>query len=116
MKILHRYTREVILEVEGDSLVGANLHGANLRGANLCGANLFGVNLDFSCMPLWCGDLKARYDKKQIVQQLYHVLSHVETLGDEDLNNILLTEGAVNLANTFHRVEECGRLEPKNEK
>ena len=53
MKILHKTTGAVLLEIEslreanliGADLRGANLEGANLREANLSGANLEGANL-----------------------------------------------------------------------
>ncbi len=45
MQIKHRYTGEVLLTVDADTLVGANLRGANLRGANLAEAYLIKVNL-----------------------------------------------------------------------
>lgn len=45
MKILNRYTGELILEVEGETLEGANLEGANLTRANLISANLEGASL-----------------------------------------------------------------------
>ena len=41
MKILNRYTGELILEVKGDILAGANLVRAYLREANLLGADLY---------------------------------------------------------------------------
>ena len=40
MKIKHRYTQEVLLEIEATNLCGANLHGANLYRANLNGEKL----------------------------------------------------------------------------
>ena len=43
MKILNRYTGEIILEI--DSLIGANLSHANLRDTNLRDTNLSGTNL-----------------------------------------------------------------------
>lgn len=48
MQIKHRFTEEVILEIEtlsGAYLSGANLSRANLSGADLYGANLSGANL-----------------------------------------------------------------------
>lgn len=63
MKIRDKRTSEVILEVEGDTLVRANLGGADLRFANLVcvasrcanlkkanleGANLAGANLEYA--------------------------------------------------------------------
>ena len=48
MKILNRYTCEVIFDGYVESLRGANLIGANLIGANLRGADLAGTNLRYS--------------------------------------------------------------------
>ena len=45
MKILHRYTKEVLLEVEGANLERANLIGADLIEADLGGANMGGADL-----------------------------------------------------------------------
>ena len=48
MKILHKTTGAVLLEIESlreANLIGTNLEGANLRGANLEGANLYKANL-----------------------------------------------------------------------
>ena len=45
MKIKNRFTGNQIMEVEGDTLRGANLYGANLRGADLREANLYEANL-----------------------------------------------------------------------
>ena len=42
MQILN-LSGNVLIDVEGDLLIGANLSGANLRGANLSGANLIGA-------------------------------------------------------------------------
>ena len=100
-------------DLSGSDLRGADLSGADLRGSNLRGADLRGANLDFSAMPLWCGDLKAGYDDKQVIQQLYHVLSHAQhspNVGPR-LRQALLTPGLVALANEFHRVGECDELE-----
>lgn len=96
-------------DLEGANLEGANLRGANLVGANLeradlRGADLREANLDYSCMPLWCGDLDAIYDDKQIIQQLYHVLSHAKN-ASEELRAILLTDELIDLANRFHRTD-----------
>ena len=116
--IRNGFTGNLILELDvgdlrGADLRGANLRGANLRGANLRDANLRDADLDFSAMPLWCGDLKAGYDDKQVIQQLYHVLSHARhslNVGPR-LRQALLTPELVALANEFHRVDECGRPE-----
>ena len=93
-------------------LSGANLSGANLSGANLSGANLSGAYLDYSCLPLWCGSLKVHMDDKQVKQLLYHTLSIVKYSNNvsEELKSALLTETNLEIANQFHRVDECGEL------
>jgi uncharacterized protein YjbI with pentapeptide repeats len=80
--------------------------------ANLRRANLSGANLDYSCFPLWCGSLYANMDDRQVKQLLYHTLSIVINSDNvsDDLKSILLTEQNLNVANEFHRVDECGRL------
>ena len=92
--IRDRFTGSIILELDR----------ADLRGADLSSANL-----DSSAMPLWCGDLKAGYDDKQVIQQLYHVLSHARhslNVGPR-LRQALLTPELVALANEFHCVGKC---------
>ena len=81
--------------------------------ANLTEANLRGANLDYSCLPLWCGSLKANFDDKVTTQILYHLLSiatHSNNVSQE-LKDILLTDSLIEQANKFHRVNECGKIE-----
>ena len=108
-------------EGERANLRGANLSWANLSWANLGGANLGGCSndlqqadmrgkdLDFTVIPLSCRSLKWKIDRRLAVQFLYHFCSHY--CEDADIktaqNNLLA------LANEFHRVEECGKIEPK---
>lgn len=98
--------------LRGADLRDADIRGADLRDANLTEANLKGADLDYSCMPLWCGDLKAHYDERQIIQQLFHVLSHVKYSKNstDRLKEVLLKDEIVDLANEFHRAEECGKI------
>ena len=88
-----------------------DLSGADLSGADLSRANLSGANLDHSCLPLWCGSLKANFDDKQIKQFLYHVLSGVKNSNNvsEELKISLLTTDLLTIANKFHRAE-CERI------
>ena len=97
--------------LRGAKLRDTNLRGADLRGANLKDADLRGADLDFSCMPLWCGDLKADYDDKQIIQQLFHVMSHIKhsTNASDEIKE-LLNDKNLEWANKFHRVSECGEI------
>jgi len=101
------------------NLSGANLSCANLSGANLSGANLKtlhlkradmrGKDLDFCGIPLSCGGLQWQIDRRLAIQLIYHLCSH--DCDDAEINaaqNALLP-----LANQFHRVKECGAIEPK---
>ena len=103
-------------EGERANLGEANLSWANLGGANLGGcsndlqqADMRGKDLDFTVIPLSCRSLKWKIDRRLAVQFLYHFCSHY--CEDADIktaqNNLLA------LANEFHRVEECGKIEPK---
>ena len=89
---------------------GADLGGANLKGANLKEANLKGADLDFAALPLWCGSLDVHFDDKQIIQQLYHVVRNAlfSKNTSERVKQALLP--LIDLANEFHRVDECGKI------
>jgi len=77
---------------------------ADLQNASLQYANLHGANLDFSCWPLHCGSLDAKVDKRIAAQLAYHFCRL-------DCPEIKKQQAALkDLANTFHRVEECGRV------
>jgi len=91
----------------------ANLGHANLSDANLSGADLSGADLDYSCLPLWCGSLKAQFDDKQMIQLLYHILSAATNSKNisKSLKGILLTDELVGTANRFHRKNEVPELQ-----
>ena len=101
-------------------LYGANLYGANLReadlyGANLRGANLHEADLDFSCLPLWCGSLSAQFDDRQLKQIAYHLVkAGLQSKNASDETKAELSK-LIDFANGFHRVEECGKIEPHRE-
>ena len=95
---------------------GADLSGSNLRGADLTRANLRGANLDFSCWPLWCGSLDAVIDKRIFCQLLYHTLRAGKSVDDPEVKRLFEIPEIVNLANQFHRANECGKIELKNGK
>ena len=95
------------------NLSDANLSGADLRGADLCGADLSGADLcgtnpDFSCWPLWCGGLHIKIDKRLACQLAYHLC----TMQCDDDEYIAMRNSILDFANQFHRVEECGKLNP----
>jgi uncharacterized protein YjbI with pentapeptide repeats len=85
-----------------DDGVRADLTSADLRGANLTNANL-----DYSCLPLWCGSLDMIVDRRIAAQIAYHFCR----LECDDPDFIAARSAIVDFANTFHRVEECGRCE-----
>ena len=105
-------------DLQGEDLRGANfqdadLRGVNLRAANLQDADLRGANVDYSEWPLWCGSLDAYIDDRIAIQLLYHLLrpAQASPYVSREVKERLLTDDLIKLANRFHRVEECGRIE-----
>ena len=96
-------------DLQGAYLRGADLRDADLRGAYLRGADLRDAVLDYSCWPLWCGSLDVKVDRRIAAQLAYHFCR----LDCDDPDYIAARNAVINFANTFHRVEECGWLEPK---
>ena len=93
-------------DLRGANLRGADLRYADLRDANLGGANLGGADLDFSVFPLWCGSFEFKADLRLAAQLAYHFCRI-----DFDCDEAKEAQKAVNnLANKFHRVEECGEI------
>lgn len=93
-------------------------HKARLEGkpegrrADLQIANLRGADLDYSCWPLWCGSLDVKVDARIAAQLAYHFCR----LDCDDPGYITARNTIIDFANTFRRVEECGKLEPKEER
>ncbi len=101
--------------LHGADLREANLRGADLSGANLHEANLHGADLDFSCLPLWCGSLSAQFDDRQLKQIAYHLVkAGLQSKNASDETKAELSK-LIDFANGFHRVEECGKIEPHRE-
>lgn len=103
-------------KLTGADLRGADLRGAELRGATLHGATLAGADLDYSSWPLWCGSLNVKIDKRIACQLLYHALRAMQSVDDPEVLDVCALPQVVALANQFHRVDECGKIEPKEEK
>lgn len=97
----------------GADLSGADLSMAELRGANLSEADLRGADVDFSCWPLWCGSLNVKIDRRIFCQLLYHALRAGQSVDDPEVKRLFEIPEIVNLANQFHRVDECGKIELK---
>lgn len=99
-------------DLRGADLCGADLRGADLQRADLRGADLREADLDYSCWPLWCGSLGVRVCKRIAAQLAYHFCR----LDCDDPEVIAAQNALIPLASQFHRVDECGKLEPKERK
>ena len=110
-----QYAVENRLSLRGADLSRADLRGANLSRAALSGADLRGADLGFSCWPLWCGSLNVKIDKRIFCQLLYHALRAGQSVDDPEMKRLFEIPEIVNLANQFHRVDECGKIELKVE-
>lgn len=113
------------ISLEGSDLSNEDLSGTNLSGADLSGtdlsetdltgtyllnADLSGANIDFSCLPLWCGSLNMKIDKKIFCQLLYHVLRAGKSVNSKEVKKLFSIPEIVKLANQFHRACECGKI------
>lgn len=82
------------------------------RRAKFQEADLRGADLDYSCWPLRCGSLDVKVDARIAAQLAYHFCR----LDCDDPDYIAARNAILDFANTFHRAEECGKLEPKEER
>ena len=99
-------------DLQGADLREANLREANLQRADLRGADLRGADLDYSVWPLWCGRLHVKTDKRIMAQLAYHFCAQ----DCDDTEYIKARNAILWFANQFHRANECGELERKEEK
>ena len=79
----------------------ADLMGADLSGADLRGADLSRVDLDMSCLPLWCGSLGIKVDKRIAVQIAYHLCA----LDCDDPEYREVRSKCLKFANQMHRTD-----------
>ena len=101
-----------------ESLVGKKLCGSDLRHIDFCNTDLRhadfrGANIDYSAFPLWCGGLDVHIDDQIAIQLLYHLVRNVlfSQNTSEELKRLLSQKEIVKVANQFHRIDECGRIE-----
>ena len=94
--------------LRGADLCEADLCEADLCEADLCGADLCGANIDYACWPLWRGSLGVKVDVRIARQLAYHLCA----LDCDDPEYIKARNALLPFANQFHRVQECGILEP----
>lgn len=98
------------IDLSGINLRGSKLMGVDLRWSKLDGTDFRGADLDFSCWPLWCGSLGAKIDKKIFCQLLYHVVRAGQSVDDPEVLELLKKPAIIDLANQFHRADECGKI------
>ena len=96
-------------DLRGVDLGNEDIAYANLAGMDLSRADLWGVDLDCSCLPLWCGGLGWKIDKRIACQIAYHLCS----MECNDPEFIEIYNKIYEFANKFHRAEECGFLEKR---
>lgn len=97
-------------------LEGANLKWADLNLADLRGASLRGADIDYASWPLWCGSLSVTIDACIAAQLVYHAVRACQSVTDDpDVVAFCNDKVVITLANRFHRVDECGRIEAKEE-
>lgn len=100
-------------DLSGADLNCADLSCANLSGADLNCANLRDADLDYAALKLNCDTLHLQIDDRTAIQFVYHTLSNA--LGSANtsdrVKSILSAPELIELANEFHRVGECGKLE-----
>lgn len=101
------------LDLRSADLFRADLREADLRGADLRWADLRKADVDFSCWTLWCGSLDVKIDKRIFCQLLYHALRAGQSVDDPEVKRLFEIPEVVNLANKFHRGDECGKIELK---
>lgn len=94
------FTRDEVLQLLKDGCKKAILD------YDLSEADLSGANLDFSCLPLWCGGLHLKVDKKLACQLAYHLCS----MQCDDSEYLKMRNSILGFANQFHRADECGIL------
>jgi hypothetical protein len=91
-------------DLRNADLSDADLWNADLSNAKLRGADLRGADVDYAAWSLSCNSLRVIVDDRIASQLAYHLLSVCDYSG-------IRIDDLRELANKFHRVEECGKLE-----
>jgi len=85
----------------------ANLSGADLSEADLTKANLAGANLDYCGFTFACKTFDIKADLRLAAQLAYHFCR----LDFQDCEEAKQAQATLKeLANKFHRVDECGEI------
>ena len=102
--------------IRGADLREAELSGAELNGSDLRGADMRGANIDNASWPLWCGSLAVKICSRLAAQFVYHCVRACQSVtGDPDVVAFCNDPVVIKLANRFHRVDECGMIDVKEE-
>ena len=80
---------------------GIVFYHADLRSADLSGADLSGADLDMAGIPLSCGGLRWKIDRRIFVQFVYHLCSH--QIENDDCKAV--QKSLIKLANEMHRTD-----------
>ena len=82
---------------------------ADPRDADLCDADM-----DYAVLPLWCGGLHMHVDDRIGIQLLYHAVANILFSKNTSvwLKKAVSLETILRVVNKFHRVDECGKVEP----
>lgn len=96
------------------NLRGADLRDTDLRGADLTGADLHYADMDYAVLPLWCGGLHMHVDDRIGIQLLYHAVANILFSKNTSvwLKKAVSLKTILRVVNKFHRVDECGKVEP----
>jgi uncharacterized protein YjbI with pentapeptide repeats len=87
----------------GKELVEARVAGRR----DFSGANLRGADLDHASLPLSCGGLRMRIDRRLAAQMAYHFCGQ----DCDDPDYAAARAAVLDFANSFRRAGERGRLE-----
>ena len=113
MQIKHRFSGEIIYKDRHKTILAcvraALTAKANLSWANLSGADLSGADLDFSSgLSFCCGSFNFKADIRLAAQLAYH-FCRIDFGDCEDAKQAQTV--LKDLANKFHRIDECGKIE-----
>lgn len=77
-------------------------------------ADLRRANMDYAVLPLWCGGLHMHVDDRIGIQMLYHAVANILFSKNTSvwLKKAVSLKTILNVVNKFHRVDECGKVEP----
>ena len=88
----------------------AKLNDAELNYAELNDAELNDeTNFDFSAFPLWCGSFKIKASLRLAAQLIYH-FERLDFSKCPEAQELQKLPQMIELANKFHRTEECGKI------